>query len=252
VPVGAACLGLAGAGRAEERAVLQEWARRANLAGRVGVVTDAELLLAAGTPDGWGLAVVAGTGSIAWGKGRDGREERAGGWGYLLGDEGSGYAVALTALRAVVRAADGVGPPTRLTAALLGQLQLADVRALVPALYGGAVDRAGIAALAAVVVELAGSDTVATGIVEEQARLLARTAAAAVRKLGPEGEPVPLALAGGLLVGASAYRERFLAALREEGVTAGPVALVREPAEGAVRLAEEALRASRVELPRIG
>src|SRR5262249_58991441 len=91
VPVARACRGLAGAGRAEDRAVVLDWASRTNLAGSVEVVADAELLLAAGTPEGWGLALVAGTGSIAYGRTADGRVERAGGWGWLLGDEGSGH-----------------------------------------------------------------------------------------------------------------------------------------------------------------
>ena len=87
-PVPVACLGLAGAGRPEDQKVIQDWARQVNLAQRVEVTTDAAILLAAGTPDGWGLALVAGTGSIAYGRNADGRAARAGGWGYLLGDEG--------------------------------------------------------------------------------------------------------------------------------------------------------------------
>jgi N-acetylmuramic acid 6-phosphate etherase len=236
VCVGRACLGLAGAGRSEERERIEAWAWRVRLAGQVEVVTDAALLLAAGTPEGWGLAVVAGTGSIAWGRNRDGREERAGGWGYLLGDEGSGYAIAVAALQAVVEAADGSGPQTDLTDLLLARLGLNDVRALVPAVYGGSLDRPALAALAALVVEAAERDPVAASVVEQQAGRLARTALAAARKLRLEGE-VPLALAGGLVVGSERYRERFLAALRQGGVTPAPVTLVREPAVGAVRLA---------------
>jgi N-acetylmuramic acid 6-phosphate etherase len=241
IGVGAACLGLAGAGRAEERDRILAWTQRVGLAGQVEVVTDAALLLAAGTPEGWGLAVVAGTGSIAWGRDRAGRQERAGGWGYLLGDEGSGYAVAVTALQAIVQAADGAGPKTELTDLLMSRLGLADVRALVPAVYGGTLDRAALAALAAEVVAVAGSDAVASVIVTQQAGRLARTALAAVHKLALMGKAVPLALAGGLLVGSDLYRERFLAALREGGLTVEPVALVREPAEGAVILAQRAL-----------
>ena len=93
--VAAACLGLAGADRAEEKELLLAWAKRGQLADRVEVTSDASLLLAAGTPDGWGLAVVAGTGSMVFGKAQTAAWLGAGGWGYLLGDEGSGYAIGL-------------------------------------------------------------------------------------------------------------------------------------------------------------
>src|SRR5262249_22672332 len=155
VPVASACLGLAGAGRPEDRRCVLDWAQRRGLAHRALVTTDAVLLLAAGTPEGCGLAVVAGTGSIAWGRdaaraaarAAAGREARAGGWGPLLGDEGSGYALALAALRAVTLACDGRGPATALTAQLLAAMQLSSPAALVAALHGGAWDRPALAAL---------------------------------------------------------------------------------------------------------
>ncbi len=98
---------------------MREWAARTQLAATVDVIEDAALLLAAGTPDGWGVAVVAGTGSMAFARAADGRTARAGGWGPLLGDEGSGYAIALAGLRAAARAADGRAPATPLTDRLL-------------------------------------------------------------------------------------------------------------------------------------
>jgi N-acetylglucosamine kinase-like BadF-type ATPase len=226
---------LAGAGRAEDREGVLRGARRIHLAQRIDVVTDAALLLAAGTPDGWGLALVAGTGSIAWGRAADGREGRAGGWGYLLGDEGSGYAIALSALRAVVQAADGTGPTTLLEEELLRSLHVIEPRELVALVYGGTLDRAALAGLAPLVIGIAAGDAVARQIVEAQARQLAHTAAAAARTLGLTA--FPLALAGGLLLGSEAYRVRVLEALKESGLRPEPVTLVREPAEGALRLA---------------
>ncbi|MGL4554600.1 MAG: N-acetylmuramic acid 6-phosphate etherase [Gemmataceae bacterium] len=235
-PVGSSCLGLAGAGREEEREAVLHWAGRVHLAERTAVVADAALLLAAGTPDGWGLAVVAGTGSIAWGRTADGREGRAGGWGYLLGDEGSGYAIALAALRAVVRAADGTGPATALTERLLGHLRLGGTSDVVGLVYGGGMDRAALAGLAPLVIGCA-DDAVAAEIVDTQARELATAAAAAARRLGFDGRPFPLALAGGVLLKCDDYRRRVLEAMAEGGLRPEPVTLVREPAEGAVRLA---------------
>ena len=105
------------------------------------MIEDAALLLAAGTPDGWGVAVVAGTGSMAFARGTDGRTARAGGWGPLLGDEGSGYALALSGLRAAARAADGRAQATLLTDRLLAACGLSRPEDLVGIVYQGG-DRA--------------------------------------------------------------------------------------------------------------
>jgi N-acetylglucosamine kinase-like BadF-type ATPase len=234
--VRAACLGLAGAGRPKDRELVRDWAKRVALAAAVEVIEDAALLLAAGTPEGWGVAVVAGTGSMAFARSPDGRTARSGGWGPLLGDEGSGYAIALAGLRAAARAADGRGPATPLTDRLLAAHGLSRPEELVGVVYRGG-DRAALAALAPIVLEAATSDdSVAGEIVRTAASELAAAAAAAARQLGL-GSAFPVALAGGLLVSAAGYRERFLAALADRGLTADPVALVTEPAEGAVRLA---------------
>jgi N-acetylmuramic acid 6-phosphate etherase len=239
--VACACLGLAGADRADDQSVIREWAERVRLANRVDVTTDAVILLAAGTPQGWGLALIAGTGSIAFGRSANGRRARAGGWGYLLGDEGSAYGLVMAGLQAVVRAADGRGPATRLTESFLKQLGLNQPQELIAAIYRSGRDRAALAALAPLVLEEAEKDEIAGAIVEQQARELARAGQAVLHQLRWEG-PVPLALAGGLLLGSEMYRQRALQALTTFGVEPGPIALVEEPAQGAVWLAVTALQ----------
>lgn len=238
-PVAAVCFGLAGAGRAAERELIREWAAGVRVADKVEVTNDASLILAAGTPDGWGLGLIAGTGSFAYAKGQDGQTSRAGGWGYLLGDEGSGYAIALAGMQAVARAADGRGAGTMLTERMLNHLRLGDdPQALVSAVYGGRLDRPAIAALAPIVCQAAAdSDLVAGEILDCAAQALAETATAAARRLFPSDQIVPLALAGGLLVSQASYREKVLHALAQRGVECQPIAVVAEPAEGAVRLA---------------
>jgi N-acetylmuramic acid 6-phosphate etherase len=238
VPGGAACLGLAGAGREEDQRLVREWAARVELAERVEVTTDVALLLAAGTPAGWGLALVAGTGSVAYGRSEDGRTARAGGWGPLLGDEGSGYALALGALRAVTRAADGVGPASLLSERLLEALGLGAAQELIPWLRGAGRDRAQVAALVPLVLEAAArGDAVARELAEAGARDLALAGAAVARRLGMAGGAVPLALAGGVIVGDADHRGRVLEALRAAGLNPTPMTLVPEPARGALRLA---------------
>lgn len=238
--VGAICLGLAGVDRQEGLDVIHGWANRNAVAVTVKVSNDATLLLAAGTPDGWGLAVIAGTGSIAFVKTPDGKLGRCGGWGYLLGDEGSAYMLTLTALRAACRSFDGITPPTKLVEAFVKKMNLSEPPDLIPAVYRGAWDRSAIAGLAPLVLELAaGGDAVAADIVRTQARELSLTAAGAVSAIGLPKQGLPVALAGGVLTNSELYRAQFLAGLRDAGLEPGAVQLVTEPAVGAVVLARQ-------------
>jgi N-acetylmuramic acid 6-phosphate etherase len=241
-PAAAACLGLAGAGRADDQAVIREWAGQVRLAGTIVVQGDTPMLVAAGTPDGWGVAVVAGTGSMAFAQDPDGRTARAGGWGYLLGDEGSGYALAIDALRAIAQAADRRQPSTDLTQRLLAHLGLARPEELIGVVYRGGLDRAGLAALAPLVLEAAADgDPLADGIVSYGAAQLAVAVAGAACQLNLQHAPLPLALGGGVLLGSPYYRERVLRSLTSQEIHAEPVTLVHEPAEGAIRLAMSAV-----------
>jgi N-acetylglucosamine kinase-like BadF-type ATPase len=241
VTVGSACLGLAGIDRNEGVDVIRGWADWVALAGTLTVANDATLLLAAGTPLGWGLAVVCGTGSIAFVQTADGQVGRCGGWGYTLGDEGSGYQIALAGLRAVCRAFDRCSPETTLTATFLQRMGLGEVPDLIPAVYRGPWDRAAVSGLAPVVLDAADSgDEVAGRIVRREASELAITAAAAVRNHGLP-TVLPLALTGGVVLRSEPYRAAFLGGLREQGVTPDPIGLVSDPGLGAVVLARRAV-----------
>ena len=241
-PAAAACLGLAGIDL-DGRDVIRRWADAGGLAGRLEVANDAALLFAAGTPDGWGLAVVCGTGSNCLTLDRAGNDARAGGWGYLMGDEGSAFRVGLQGLRAACRAADRIGEPTTLLAAYLAKLGSDDPREFIPAVYRGAWDKAAIAGLAPLVLDAAAAgDATADRIVREEAAELAKTAAGAVRLGGLDPGAVPVALTGGLVLRGDRYRNLFLDGLRACGVTPSSVGLVDEPAAGAVVLARKMTR----------
>jgi N-acetylglucosamine kinase-like BadF-type ATPase len=238
-PPASICLGMAGAGRAADRALIEGWATSRFPGAVVRVVHDGQLVLAAGTPEGWGVAVISGTGSLAYGENAAGRSARAGGWGYLLGDEGSGYAIGLAALRAVARAADERGRATALTEAVLGHWSLEVPQALIRHVYGGGVKREDIAALVPVVLKVAQDDAVARAILEDAGRELALAAQAVIERLALPA-PVPCALAGGVLLHSEMVRASFKASLDVAGVTARPVTRVPDPVEGAVKLALEA------------
>jgi len=238
-PLAAAVLGLAGWDREQNARVLHRWAEERGLAARFRAVHDAIPLLVAGSPEGWGVALIAGTGSFAFGRTAAGRSVRAGGWGYLFGDEGSGYAIALAGLRAAAKSADGRAPATRLVDALLRRLDLREPPELIPTVYPFADDRARIASLADVVTQAAEQgDAQAQAILDDAAGELAAMVAAVARRLAFSGGTFPLALTGGVLLGSERLRTAVEARLTLRDWRPASIACVREPVAGAVRMAQ--------------
>jgi N-acetylglucosamine kinase-like BadF-type ATPase len=243
-PADSACFGLAGFDRPDDRQVLTGWVVEAGWARGLTLVNDGDLVVAAGTPEGWGLGVIAGTGSIAVGRAPDGRKGRAGGWGHLIGDEGSAYAVVLDALRLIARRADGREPRPAvdaLTPLLCSALGAASPSLIVSALYAPGFDRSAIAALAPAVLEAAGQEP---GLVDRllvpAGGLLGEQALAVARALDFAPGPLPLALAGGFLLNAGDVSRALVARLAAGGYDVAAT-LVPEPVRGAVVLAERAL-----------
>jgi N-acetylglucosamine kinase-like BadF-type ATPase len=235
-PADAACFGFGGADTPEEMAAMQSWIRRHEWARRYLLLNDGLLPLYAACPDGHGAAVVAGTGAIMWAQTRDGRIARASGWGYLFGDEGSGYSLGSETLRHIMRGADGRGPRTALAERVLAHWQLPDTRHLLLHLYGREVLPAEIAGLARVALECAADgDAVALGIARAGADELAQAVEAAMRGVGLR-PPATLAYTGSLLVKSALYRALFGEAIRAR---VGPVDLrgVELPVLGALAAA---------------
>ena len=119
LPLPALWAGLAGAGRPRVRRALEAALRDERIARAVRVGTDVEAAFHDAFGGGPGIVVVAGTGSVVLGAAEDGRRLQVGGWGGVMGDEGSGYHIGVSALRAIAAATDRRGPPTALTAAVL-------------------------------------------------------------------------------------------------------------------------------------
>jgi N-acetylglucosamine kinase-like BadF-type ATPase len=235
VRIVAACFGLAGIDVPEDEAQIAGWVKAQSIAKDFVVVNDSELVLAAGTPDGWGVALISGTGSVCLGRNAEGRSLRVGGWGPLLGDEGSGYQMALRALRIATQTADGRASATALLQAVLRHWSLPDPNALIRHVHDAAMEQAEIAGLAAVVLNLAArGDAAAVEILNEAARDLAAQVDAVVRRLGLTRPPV--ALAGGLL--RANLRHALQAEIKSE---IGTVHYVVDPSQGAVVLARRIL-----------
>jgi N-acetylglucosamine kinase-like BadF-type ATPase len=229
-------VGAAGVGREPERGELREILRGERLAERVIVTGDLDIALEAAFGEGPGMVLVSGTGSVAVARTPDGALHRAGGLGWQMGDEGSGYAMARAALVAVGRARDGRGPATALTERLRSPAA-PDLDGLVR--WSSSAEPGEIAALAPLVLaEAQAGDPVAAAIVDTAAEELA----AHVRALTghfPGAGRIPVALAGGNLEPGRPLRDPVLtrlAAVSRISVLEGPL----DAAMGAIALARRA------------
>jgi N-acetylmuramic acid 6-phosphate etherase len=233
-----AMLSIAGAANPRLRDHFLDWAQSEKLAKRVAVVPDVLPVLAAGTPDCCGVAVIAGTGSVALARSADGNFSLFGGWGYLLGDEGSGYSIGRAALRHALQCLESGSPRQPLVKAVLEKTTVNSVMELTKAVYEQPFPRTAIAALAPIVVQAGDNcDADAHAILDEAARELASLVSRAVRCLKPQDGPVNLAAAGGILVSSQRLQQSLKSELQRGGHLL-EIKVVEEPLEGCVRLAE--------------
>jgi N-acetylglucosamine kinase-like BadF-type ATPase len=203
-----------------------------SVAREVSITNDAEFALA-GLESGPGVALIAGTGSIALGRDASGQIIQVGGWGHLLGDEGSAYDIGRRAAQAAARAADGRGPSTALLQLVLERWDLATPRQMIEHVYL-TQEKAPIASLAPDVLALARrGDQVARAIRRQACEELAQTVIAVIDALNI-ASPVPLILGGGLLIHERDLRAAVVARIRRRRAL-GRVTLVKEPALWAAR-----------------
>ena len=234
----AVCLGIAGVDRPDDAAIMRGIMRRIGQKRRTLIVNDALVALTAGADDGPGVVVICGTGSICYGRNEHGHAARSGGWGYVLGDEGSGYWIGRRALAAVVRHADGRGPATALTALVLDHFRVRLVNDLVQEVHLRDPRRHRVASLGgALQAAIDAGDPVAREILDEGARELAAMAHSVAERLQLRGAVFPFVLVGGVLRAVPALRERLVQHLADVAPRGRATLLAGEPAIGAVKLA---------------
>jgi len=224
----AACFGMSG-GPEDKREIVAGILRT----GRLEMTNDAVIALTGALGGGSGIITIAGTGSIALGRNAEGRQARAGGWGYVFGDEAGAFGITRQALRAALRMEEGWGPETSLRATLLEATGASTINGVLHLFYGPDWPRPRVARLAEEVDRAAGnSDAVAQKILAQAAQELAILAAAVRGQLWKVGEPVDVAYIGGVFQ-SRAVLERFrLLVELEEG--ARVVAPQFGPAQGAL------------------
>jgi N-acetylglucosamine kinase-like BadF-type ATPase len=242
------CFGMSG-GPADKAAMLHELIQAEHWM----VTHDAMIALAGATSGEPGIVAIAGTGSIAFAQNVRGETVRAGGWGYLFGDEGGAFDIVRQALRAVLRENEGWGARTALTPALIEAAQASDAvvldaNQLLHLFYTPEWPRDRVAGLAEIVDRMAeDGDPIAVGVLHNAARELALLVSSVRRRLWAEAEPVRVAWVGGVFRSAILLeRFRTLVSL-EENTTCEPPK--HGPALGALLLAYRAAGIRGIALP---
>jgi len=189
-----ACAGFSG-GPADKSRLLADSVR----ARQWNVTTDAIIALSGATAGAPGIITIAGTGSISYGVNTAKKFARAGGWGYIFGDEGGGFDITRQALRAILRHEEGWGPPTDLHAAFLRETGAADGNALMHSFYTADFPRPRVASFAMLVDRVAiEGDTVARNIMLNAAQQLATSTSAVRSQLFEQAEEARVAYIGGV------------------------------------------------------
>lgn len=230
----ALCVGGAGISNPRVGALFQEELHRSGFSGRWKLCGDQEIALR-GAMDCPGLILIAGTGSICFGKNSAGEVCRSGGYGHLIDDGGSGYALGRDTLSAAVRALDGrQGGSQMLLAKIYAALGLSTPEALVSWVYSPGTDKAAVAKLSRLLLET--EDPTGREILERGARELVQMAASVQTRLNLQG--CPIALMGGLLEADNAYRALVCRGLAPLGPVLSPA---HDALWGAAQLAWELL-----------
>ncbi len=203
-PIIAGWIGLAGADRPEDRAIFD--AALGDLIGDIRITNDAELVLS-GNPDGIGIALIGGTGSIAFARNEAGVSGRWGGWGHIFGDEGRASHLAVEGLRAVAAATDGRGPETALTGSLMRHWEVTTPQQLILRVYDASVRKSDIAATAPIVVDTARhGDAVAMQLLESTGAQLSSLVISLLHRISFTTPP-SVVVTGGLLLQTPELRE---------------------------------------------
>jgi glucosamine kinase len=204
------------------------------------VVNDVVAAWATATGGGPGVAVISGTGSNVFGVGPDGRGWRAGGWGHVLGDEGSGYWLGIESIKAALRDREASGPATALSAAAPAFFGARSVEALASSVYSKPLTKGEIAAFAAQTARLAGEgDAVARGLYERGAAELGVQIGAVVSQTGLTGS-FPVGLIGSAFKAGEVFVQPLTRAIHVHSPQALVAPVAMAPVGGSLLLAARA------------
>ncbi len=219
----AVCIGAAGISNPMTAGIAREVAERYGLSDKLLLKGDQEIALYGAMSGKAGAILIAGTGSICFGRNAAGKAMRVGGWGHLIDDVGSGYAIGRDVLRAVVQAHDGRTEKTLLTELVQRNWNVSGIEAIIARTYS-TPDKSNIAALSRTAEEGASAgDTVSLRLLERNAGELCELAGTAYAGLGEQ--QLSLCLMGGLLTHDTLFRRLVTRRLH----TDWPGILLKEP-----------------------
>lgn len=218
----AAYAGLAGLGLFPQPPAVEKAVQEATRSRKVFISNDAYVAVYGAFAGGPGMILVSGTGSIAMGRDAHGTLARVGGWGHILGDEGSGFHLSLEGIRAVTRAHDGLVPPTELTDKALSFFGIERSEELVKVFYLDGIGKERLATFSKEVLDTAArGDKVAIEIVASECEALKQMVRVLRTKLSLERPK--LALFGGVFEGSQWFRQRFIEELGGEAEVVRPL-----------------------------
>ncbi len=253
IPIQSLSLGLAGVGRPEDIEVVKTIIKEIKTDSKLSIdwqVTDHQIIinsdsaiaLVGGLGHSVGIVVIAGTGSHIFGKNRQGITKRVGGWGYILGDEGSGYDIAVRGLQAALRSYDGRMKSTQLISIFKEHLNLNSIEELIELVYRRGWKVKDLAALAPLVDQVAASgDIIAQQVIKNAVDELALATEVAIISLFDPKEPFEIVTTGGVWQGMANFRAQFEAKILAIAPQANIISPRHEPAYGAGLLGLESL-----------
>ena len=222
IKIEAICLGLAGVGRSKDIEVVKNIIKEIPLVSNIKpqniiISHDALIALVGGIGNDVGIVVSAGTGSIVFGRNHRGETKRVGGWGYILGDEGGAYKIAVAGMQAALKAYDGREISTSLVENFKNNLGLNNIEELIEIIYRSGLSVKEIAALAPIVDNAAMSgDEVANLIIDDAVEELVKATITVINEIFVEREFFEIVTTGSIWKGKSKIWERFVSCIDSE------------------------------------
>lgn len=201
------CIGCAGVNNDFDRLIYEDMIRSLGYNGKLLVYNDAVTALAGANGIMEGAVLISGTGSIAYGINKKGEHIRIGGWGHIIGDEGSGYAIGRDALQKVVQSFDGRIPPTKLWNIISEKLNIYSIDQLMSYIYDPNTKKQHIAGIAPYVIDIADEDDAALDIVRKAVYDLKKMVDALNNRLSLDC--YDLAMSGSILLKTSRIRDEL-------------------------------------------
>lgn len=236
--ISAICIGTAGVDRKEDKKIFHDMVRGFGFNGKFIVTNDAEIALFGGVGGEEGVILISGTGSICYGRNKEGKTKRAGGWGHIIGDEGSAYYIGISAINHIGRAHDGIEEKTIMSDLILKHLNLKSSEGLIEFVYRSGAGKAEIASLARFVDEAyKQGDNIAKGILLKAASELFLCCKAVIETLKLGNKEVSLALNGSVVVKNECVRSKLITLINESYPMVKVINMKYDAAWGAVLMA---------------